>query len=161
MYCDALRGKTHLRGFLIAGVTLLLVGLAGNARAIPVSTPDDGDAGMRAWNWTHEPGNDEAVRFFDWADRGPNRASPNAFRWFRSVPTQNWGERWELGSSSFHQGRLGAWNSRHMIDGLPTTRSPLTGQDRFPAGVPDGGSTAMMMGGAFCGLVLLVKRLRS
>jgi len=158
-----MRKKINLTGFVIIGAAALFVGLAGNMHAIPISMHDDLDAGIRSWVLGRDlHGNEwvlgqtlhgnEIAHLVDQSSRNQSLASPTASFLFGSVPAQNAGEPRNFGPGNFN----------HHRHGVTTASPPLTGQEPndSPTSVPDGGTTAMMMAGAFCGLALLRKTLK-
>jgi hypothetical protein len=147
--CFALRKKASLASFVIAGAAALCVGLAGNVQAIPFPMHGDLDAG-NSWNLRHDQSDYETVRSLNQSNRKQSLAGPTANLSFRSVPAQSAGE--------FHN--FSSWNSHHDRQGVPRTPP---GQDRkhSPATVPEGGSSGLLLGGVFCGLALLVKKLKA
>jgi hypothetical protein len=44
-----MRKKINLTGFVITGAAALFVGLAANMQAVPISMPNNWEAGMRSW----------------------------------------------------------------------------------------------------------------
>jgi hypothetical protein len=125
-----MRKKINLTTFVTTGAAALFVGLAGNMHAIPISMHDDSDAWM--------------CSMCSWNNAGEPR---------------------NLGSRYFNHHRHGVSTILPSLTGLDpvsTTSPPLTGQEPndSPTSVPDGGTTAMMMAGAFCGLALVRKTLK-
>ena len=184
-----MRKKINLTGFIITGAAALFVGLAGNMHAIPISMHNNWEAGMRSWVLGRDlHGNEwvlgqtlhgnEIAHLVDQSSRNQSLASPTAFFLFRSVPAHNAGEPVNFGPWNFNHHRHGVTTASPPLTGpdpvttasppLPgpdpvtTTSPPLTGQEPNdpPTSVPDGGTTAMMMAGAFCGLALLRKTLK-
>lgn len=135
-----------LTGCITAGTILLVLGLAGTARAIPILIPEDLDASSRR----QEQGDGAAARSLGQGSRHQRLASSIELSVSGIV----------LPGNADRMRNLGSRNSRHH--GRGASNKPLrAGQDPSPASVPDGGATALLMGGAFWGLALLGKRLKA
>jgi hypothetical protein len=135
-----MRKKINLTAFVTTGAAALFVGLAGNMHAIPISMHNDSDAGMWSWNNAGEPRN-LGSRYFNHHRHGVTTTLPSLTGLDPVSPTLP---------------------PLTGLDLVSTTSPPLTGQEPNDSStsVPDGGTTAMMMAGAFCGLALVRKTLK-
>ena len=141
-----MRLKINIPVFAGVGAAALVVGLAGNVGAIPDPMRDtlSMSAGMRSLVSSNDRSDYAAVRSLG---RDPAGSSSSIF--LGADLKQNLGTSHNLGSRVFN------------FDNDGVTRTPTwNGHDRSPAGVPDGGTTVMMLGGALCGIGLLAKKLK-
>jgi hypothetical protein len=152
--CLALGKKINLAGFTMVGAAALFVALAGNVRAIPFTVHDDVvNSAIRSQNLRSGQSDYEAALALDHGNRNQGRVSPTALILSRSARVQNTSQ---LGNSSPRISR--PRKHGHVVE----TPSPQpTGQNPPPLSVPDGGSTAVMLGGVFCGFVLLEEKLKA
>jgi hypothetical protein len=155
-----MRKKINQTGFIIAGAAALFVGLAANMQAVPITMHNNGEAGMRSWvlgrdvhgnEWIlgQTPHGNEIAHLVDQSSRNQISTSPNAFL-SGPVPAQNADGHNNPGRPDLLQGSQGA----------PTTTILPIAHGPASISVPDGGTTAMMMAGAFYGLALLRKTLK-
>jgi hypothetical protein len=150
--CLALGKKINLAGFTMVGAAALFVALAGNVRAIPFTVHDDVvNSAIRSQNLRSGQSDYEAALALDHGNRNQGRVSPTALILSRSARVQNTSQ---LGNSSPRV-------SRPRKRGHGATPTQSNGQNPPPLSVPDGGSTAVMLGGIFCGFVLLEKKLKA
>src|ERR1039457_6167907 len=165
-----MRKKTNFAGLVITGATTVFVGLAGNAQAIPISIHDDPDVWGRSERIGHGHGADDAAgrmdplvsdhlggkthskaQSIDLSYLNENPTSPTVLLLSSLGTAQN--------SSSHHNFSSG--NLPHHNPGVPPPTSLPIARGPAPTSVPDSGNNAIMMGGVFCGLVLLRKKLRA
>jgi hypothetical protein len=161
-----MRKKTSFAGLAIMGAATAFVGLAGNAQAIPISIHDDPDAWGRSERMGHDHGaGDTAGRIepfvsdhlggktqsIDPSNLNKKAASPTVLFSTSLGTAQN--------SSSYHNFPSG--NFPNHNPGVPPPTSLQIASGPGPTSVPDNGNTAIMMGGVFCGLVLLRKKLEA
>ena len=141
-----MRKHFNQTGFLIAASAVLMVGLADKVRASPISMHNDWDAESGPGRSGSARSDDKAVHSFEHSRQDQGFAVSSDFSLFGPVLPKNPGKAPNVASS----------NSRHWRDeGLtPTVQEPT------PASVPDGGATAVMMGGAVCGLALFGRKLK-
>jgi hypothetical protein len=151
----ALRKNIKLTGSLIAAAATLCAGLAGDVQAIPISMHDDLDAGMGPWTLSHEKSHYEAAYSFDRINQNQGLGSPTVFHLVTSVPLKIAGETHGLGSKKVHHHKPGVTVTPPAAIVPPREGVPSA------ASVADGGSTGLMMGGVFCGLALLRKKLKA
>jgi hypothetical protein len=137
-----LRKTINPTAFVIAGAAALFAGLAGNVQAIPISIQDQSNHG--------------GVHFSVQSSHNQSLASPTASVLSGSVLAQNAVGPHNFGPWNFHD----SWSFHHGRQGGLTPPSPLSRQDSSSASVPDGGTTAMMMGGVLCGFALLGNKLK-
>jgi hypothetical protein len=136
--------------------------------------PNNWEAGMRSWVLGRDlHGNEwilgqtlhgnEIAHLVDQSSHNQSPASPTAFFLFGSVPAYNAGEPRNFGPGNFNHHGPGVSPPPPLTGPDPVSTSPpLTSQEAndSSASVPDGGTTAMMMAGAFGGLALLRKTLK-
>ena len=152
--CLALGKKINLAGFTIAGAAALLVALAGNVRAIPFTAHDEVvNSAISSQNLRSGQSDYEAALALDHGNRNQGHVSPTAPILSRSARVQNTSQ---LGNSSPRISR-----PRKHGHGVEAPSPQSTGPNPPPVSVPDGGTTATMLGGVFCGLVLLEKKLKA
>jgi hypothetical protein len=152
--CLALGKKINLAGFAMVGAAALFVALAGNVRAIPFTVHDDVvNAAIRSQNLLSGQSDYEAALALDHVNRNQGHVSPTALILSRSARVQNTGQ---LGNSS---PRIS--HPRKHGHGVETPPPQSTGPNPSPVSVPDGVTTATMLGGVFCGLALLEKKLKA
>ena len=140
-----MRLKINIPFFAGVGAAALVVGLAGNVGAIPDPMRDtlSMSTGMRSLVSSNDRSDYDAVRSIG---RNPAGSSPSIF--LGADLKQNLGTSLNLGSRVFN------------FDNDGVTRTPTWNGAGSPAGVPDGGTTVMMLGGALCGIGLLAKKLK-
>ena len=130
----------------LAGTTLLIVGMAGTAGAIPVHNSP-------APRTSSTPGTIQGVNL---AAGGTLTTSLDTVEFGTGVLTD----------AAFHQAAWGlSWNTPITVtlDTPPNqavTTTP-TKPTNHAEGVPDGGATMAMLGGTFCGLVFLKRKLKN
>lgn len=146
VWCRAVK-NTSFRCYTIAGAAALFVGLAGNVQAIPISTLDDSTAGI----WGRVQSHFDTAHLLDRIHGNQFSVRPNSFLFFRSALTENAGGRWGFGPARFH----------HEVFGGSIIATVATVPADSPAGVPDGASTALLVGLACGGLVLWPRRLKA
>jgi hypothetical protein len=151
----ASRKNIKLTPSLTAAAATLCAGLAGNVQAIPITMHGDLDAGMRPWDLSHEHGRDEAAYSFDRIDPKQGLARPPALHLITSVPVKIADELHGLGSKKVHHHKVAPLQTPPPASSPPPKVSPSV------ASVADGGSTGLMMGGAFFGLALLRKKMKA
>jgi hypothetical protein len=123
-----MRKNINLPVFAVIGTTVLLVGFARNARAIPDS--------ISSWNSGNQQSDYDDVHSI-----GLSPAGSSSFIVFAADLKENNGKPHDNVVRHFE---------RDDHD-TPIGSSPS---------VPDGGTTAMMLGGSLCGLVLLAKKMK-
>jgi hypothetical protein len=128
-----MRKNINLPVFAVVGATVLFVGFARNASAIPDS--------MGSWNSGYEQSDYDAVRGIGRSDGNQSFTSSSSFVVFGADLKENKDKPHDLVSRHFERDSRGAPGAS-------------------PASVPDGGMTVMMLGGSICGLVLLTKKLK-
>jgi hypothetical protein len=131
-----MRKNINLPVYAILGATVFLVGFARNARAIPDS--------MGSWISGNEQSEYDAVRSIDRSHGNQYPTGISSFAVFAADLRENNGEPHNPG-----------W---HSFDRDVSTTPTSTSHDSPPLSVPDGGTTAMMLGGALCGLFLVAKK---
>jgi hypothetical protein len=152
--CLAPRKKISLTGFTIAGAAALLVAVAGNVQAIPFTTHDEvGNAAIRSQSLQRGQSDYEMVLALDRGNRNQSLTSPSAFNVLMSTQVQNAGQ---LLNSTPRVSR-----PRRRGHNAVTTSTQSNGNNPPPVTLPDGGSTAMMLGGVLYGFVLLEKKLKA
>jgi hypothetical protein len=152
--CLALGKKINLAGFTMVGAAALYVALAGNVRAIPFTVHDDVvNSAIRSQNLLSGQSDYEAALALDHGNRNQGHGNPTALILSTSARVQNTSRP---GNSSPRISR-----PRKHGHGVEAPSPQPTGQDPAPVSVPDGGTTATMLGGVFCGLVLLKKKLKA
>jgi hypothetical protein len=151
--CLALRKKTNLTGFTLAGAAALFVALAGNAPAIPITLHDDVNALISSHGLRNGQSAYEAALALDHGTRNQSQATPITFNLPAPARVQNTGTP-QTSNPRVSRPRKGGRNV-----GKKTTQSD--GQDPSPQSVPDSGSTAMMLGGVFCGFALVERKLKA
>jgi hypothetical protein len=147
--CLAMRKRFKVTSFMIVGATALFVGLAGTVGAVSFSTQNDLNAATRSGSLGRDLSQYQAAY-----SPGPGNfqsfASPTPFSLSGSARAENVGVSRSTDSWQF--------NLRRRIYGLstpsPRAQTPIVA----PAGIPDGGSTALMLGGVLCGLALAVRK---
>jgi len=175
-YYRTMRKKINQTGFVIAGAAALFVGLAGNMQATPISIHDNWEAGMRSWILGRDlQGNEwilgqnlhgnEIAHFIDQSSHNQISTSPNAFP-SGPASAQNGDVHGNPGLPGLSQGSQGA----PPLTILPLIHGPASVNDGVPplavvpisnspalVSIPDGGATALMLAGVFCGFVFLRK----
>jgi hypothetical protein len=142
---------SHLRCLTIAGVATLFLGLAGSVHATSFPLADALGSGIRFGNEHNNPGGYEAARTFSQGNLYEQYARPTQSIW--------------SGHDFAHN--AGVIRDHYWSDsptGLPLTPAkPVTptGDGAPASSVPDGGSTAIMMGAALVGLACVQKRMRA
>jgi hypothetical protein len=140
--------KARPAGFAIAGMMAFHLGLAANAHAIPISTAEDPNAAGRPWILSQGEDATDFVHFFGRESRNRSLTAPTVFL-SRSLPS---GIVRESRAAHLRDVRWG-----HKTPPLASRPNPK----ESPASVPDGGTTGVMLGGAFSGLVFLKKQFKS
>ena len=130
---------TNLRCLTAAGIAAFFLAFAGNVQAIPFSMPDALGSGIRFGNTHNNSGGYEAGRSFERYNRADE--SP----WFGSNLAQC--------AAQFHNHN---WVKPPTV--IVPTPPTITSPDVVASNVPDGGSTALMIGAAAVGLVFMKKR---
>lgn len=157
--------------FVIAGASALFIGLAGNMQAATITIQDNWDAGARSWILGQDirgqdpQGKEIAYFVVNQVNHNQISASPKASLSV-SVSELSASANNNSGQSDVLPGSYGV----ALVTMLPTVDSPTsTGQGASPLTpvtaanvpapirVPDGGTTCLMLGGIFCGIVLLRK----
>ena len=131
-----MKSLNMLKDYTLVGAILLAVGVTGTAQAIPIS---------------------------------PAKSSHKATPTHHTTPvrrnTINWSDLFGPGVTTAAEMRAGAVDfsssklpeMRHLRK-PPTTKNPKGG-GTLTANVPDGGATAMMLGGTFSGMIFLRRKL--
>jgi len=143
-----MKNKTNLAGFATGGAVTALVGLAGNVQAIPTSIHNEPDAWVRAEEMAGRIGasTHSKTQVIYLGKLHPHPASPAV------IPPSD--PAMVVGTGSHL--KLLPPNLGAVVQTAPTTvHSPA------PISVPDGGTTALMLGGAFSGLALLKKKFKA
>jgi hypothetical protein len=165
-----MRKKTNFAGLVITGTATAFVGLAVNAQAIPISIHDDADAWGRSERMGHDHDVDDAAgriepfvsdhlgekthsktQSIDLSNLNKKPTSPTVLLLSSLGTAQN---------SSSHR-NFPSGNLPHHNPGVPPPTSWPIASGPALTTVPDGGNTTLMIGGAFCGLVLLRKKLEA
>jgi hypothetical protein len=138
---------TNLKCLIIAGSAALFLGLAGNARAIPIPVTGPLGSGPRFVSEQNSPGGFEITRALERVHEQFARSTPSVW----------------LGLDLAHG--AGQLDNRNWA-GLPTGPAPgvvrQTCKEGAPAAnVPEGGSTAILIGAALIGLAFVQKKLRA
>lgn len=149
--CPATRPQSGLTGFVIAGAVAFCVGLAGTVGAVQFSTQADVNAATRAESLGRDLSNLQAG--------SPNAGSLHSF----ASPTPYSLSSSALAASVGRSRSPDSWqfNLRRRMYGLSTPSPTVRTPGVAPAGIPDGGSSALMLGGVLCGLALLVRKPRT
>jgi len=159
-----MRKRINQTGFIIAGVAALFVGLASNMQAVPISMHNNWEAGMRSWVLGPDilgqnlQGKEIAHYVVGQVNQKQMSASPNASL-STPVSAQIAGVHGNSGSSGSNNGSQGGSQGAPSPTILPIAHGPASISVPYVS-VPDGGTTAMMMAGTFCGLALLRKTLK-
>ena len=167
--------------FAIAGAAALMMGLAGNVQAVSIPINNARAAGTSSWVLGQDQhGNvlvlgqivlgKEIAHFVDSACSSQTSASPSATKSV-SVPAQAAVAHNNSGQPNLSQGSPGAptLTTKPVTQGpnLPGLSAPLPSRSvptltlapvrsaAVSESVPDGGTTAVMLGGVFCGFVFL------
>jgi VPDSG-CTERM motif len=144
-----MREKANFAGLAIAGTAPAFVGLAGNVQAIPISIHGARLGKIEPFFSDHLGGKTHSIELGN-LNKNPSR--PTLFPVSGSGAAQN--------SSSHHN--FWPWKSPyHKYGAPPLTSSPTASSPAPTTSVPDGGTTGMMLGGVFCGFVLLRKKLEA
>ena len=166
-----MRNKFNLSGISI-GVAALVVGLAGNVQAIPTTTRD--------YNAS------QSARSLDWSGQNQSLASLQTLRSTKVVKAKKVAGSRKAGGKNLIRPILvgltplspvanqGVLPTGGLAAGtplpLPVTvltqplssgSSGTTAQVDSATSAPDGGTTATLLGGTFCGLALLRKKLKA
>jgi hypothetical protein len=144
----ARRKKLSLKGFMIAGAAALCVGLAGPVGAVQFSTQTDVNAATRSESLGRDLSQYQAA--YSSPGNFQSFASPTPFSLSASARAENVG-----GSRSTESWQF---NLRRRMYGMSTPSPRAPTPIVAPAGIPDGGSTALMLGGVLCGLALAARK---
>jgi hypothetical protein len=150
-----MRKKISRTGFIIAGAAALFVGLAGNVQAIPISMHDFSKLTKSVASPTDSllTGSHKAISISisDLSKPIKSVASPIDF-FSGSILAENVDAPRNVISLDLKQEEPLVTSSSFVQGPAPTVTVKA-----LVASVPDGGTTGMMLGGAFCGLVFLKK----
>ncbi len=126
-----MRKNINLPVFAVVGATALFVGFARNVRAIPDSPG--------SWNPGNQQSDYDAVLSIARSNGNQSLTGISSFAVFAADLKKNNGKPHDIVALHFER-------DNHVT---PISSSP---------GVPDGGTTAMMLGGTLCGLFLVAKK---
>src|ERR1022692_766515 len=150
-----MRKKTNFAGLVITGTATAFVGLAVNAQAIPISIDHDADdAAGRIEPFVSDHLGEKThskTQSIDLSNLNKKPTSPTVLLLSSLGTAQN---------SSSHR-NFPSGNLPHHNPGVPPPTSWPIASGPALTTVPDGGNTTLMIGGAFCGLVLLRKKLEA
>jgi hypothetical protein len=167
-----MRKNLSRKSFVIAGAAALFAGLAGNMQAAQISIQNNSEAGVISWvlgqNIRGQDPQGKEIAHFIVGQAGQNQISANPDASLSgSVPALSANSHGNLGQPVVLPA---SYSSMPLVTMLPTVHSPTsTGQGTLPftsvaaanvpasISVPDGGSTALMLGGVFFGLAFLRK----
>lgn len=150
-----MKNKKNHASLVITGAATAFVGLAGTVQAIPVSIHSD----SAAWGTTVRVAHNrsDAGRTTRLTQNDPFISNHPGGRY--SIQPGDLGN-YTPSPAAYLSTRHNFWPwQRHavILGVLPRRISPAAGNAPVSGGVPDDGTTAMMLGGVFCGFVCLKK----
>ena len=129
---------------------MLFLGLSGNVHASPLSMTHCLDTDISSLNSKSDQRDFGGYRSFGRSDA---RESPFAHAWYFDS---------RFSYNEDHRHHIAAWNSPWKGNDVPTKPSPVLSPVASPVrNVPDGGSTAIMLGAVMTGLVYMKKKSRA